>query len=100
MLTGCTNLAKVVLTSSTLRSLNVSGNSSLSHLQLACEALESLSASQCGRLEALHESFACPALLQANFAGCKSLSGVKAAFTLQITADLYKLNAKSWCFPW
>ncbi|BDA46237.1 probable EIN3-binding F-box protein 1 [Coccomyxa sp. Obi] len=75
-LAGCTNLGKVVLACPQLISLNVSGNSSLTHLSLKCTALESLRAAQCLRLEGLQEGFCCPALLHANFAGCRSLTGL------------------------
>lgn len=76
---GCTNLGKVVLACPQLVSLNVSGNSSLTHLALKCTALESLRAAQCLRLEGLQEGFCCPALLHANFAGCRSLTGLDAS---------------------
>lgn len=68
-------MGKVVLTCAQLRSLNVSGNGSLTHLALNCAALESLSASQCPRLVGLVEGSSFPALLNANFAFCKSLTG-------------------------
>lgn len=55
--------------------MNVSSNSSLSHLGLNCAALTSLMASQCYRLEQLQEGFSCPNLKLANFAGCKALQG-------------------------
>ncbi|CAL8462377.1 g1910 [Coccomyxa elongata] len=73
---GCTNLGKVILACPQLISLNVSGNSSLTHLALKCTALESLRAAQCPRLDGLQEGFCCPALLYANFAGCRSLTGL------------------------
>ena len=59
-----------------LHSLNISGCSALEHVSLACPALESLSAAQCARLEALPEQqLRCPALRTANFAGCNALEG-------------------------
>ena len=63
-----------------LRSLNVSGCSALEHVSLACPGLESLSAAQLPRLQALQqEHFACPRLREANFAGCKKLAGAASA---------------------
>ena len=73
--TGCQNLGKLVISSASLLSINVSSNSSLSHLGLKCAALTSLAASLCHRLEQLQEDFTCPNLKGANFAGCKALQG-------------------------
>ena len=67
---------KVVISSASLLSLNISGNSALRHLDLRCAALTSLTASQCHRLEQLQEGFACPSLKAVNFAGCSSLQGI------------------------
>ena len=55
--------------------MNVSSNSSLSHLAMNCAALTSMMASQCYRLEQLQEGFSCPSLEVANLAGCKALQG-------------------------
>ena len=72
---GCPDLGKLVICSASVLSVNVSSNSSLSHLALNCAGLTSLMASQCYRLEQLQEGFSCPNLEAANFAGCKALQG-------------------------
>ena len=66
---------KIVISSASLLSLNISGNSALRHLDLRCAALTSLTASQCHRLEQLQEGFACRSLKAVNFAGCSCLQG-------------------------
>lgn len=88
---GCTNLGKVIFACPQLISLNVSGNSSLTHLAVKCTALESLRAAQCPRLDGLQEGFCCPALLYANFAGCRSLTGMAG----KCLDDVYALCAAS-----
>lgn len=72
---GCPDLGKLVICSASVLSVNVSSNSSLSHLALNCAGLTSLMASQCYRLEQLQDGFSCPNLKVANFAGCKALQG-------------------------
>ena len=64
-----------MVASLSLLSLNVSSNPSLTHLGLRCAAIKLVAASQCHRLEQLHEDFACPSLRSINLAGCKALQG-------------------------
>lgn len=96
---GCGCLMRVVISSASLLSLNISGNSALCHLDVRCAALTSLTASQCHRLEQLQEDFACPSLKAVNFAGCSSLQGVSrstlsSGFWLPAQAQESYRNAK------